>query len=99
MKFGERGCANLEKAFVEATGYELAMSESGSTNRDAKLSRMRRIEHDGSEYDISPHIKHGSRAPKMLRIHFAFDEQNKRIVVGYVGEHMDTAGTKRGRGR
>ena len=60
---------------------------------------MRRIEHDGSEYDISPHIKHGSRAPKMLRIHFAFDEQNKRIVVGYVGEHMDTAGTKRGRGR
>ncbi len=99
LKFGERGCANLEKAFVEATGYELAMSESGSTNRDAKLSRMRRIEHDGSEYDISPHIKHGSRAPKMLRIHFAFDEQEKRIVVGYVGEHMDTAGTKRGRGR
>lgn len=99
FKFGERSFGNLEQAFVEETGYELTLSESGSTNRDAKLSRMRRIEHDGSEYDISPHIKHGTRAPKMLRVHFAFDEQNKRLVVGYVGEHMDTAGTKRGRGR
>jgi hypothetical protein len=99
LKFGDMACANLERAFIEATGYELSMTESGSTNRDARLSRLRQLSHDGADYDISPHVKHGNRPPKILRVHFAFDEEKKRIVIGYVGEHMDTAGTKRGRGR
>jgi hypothetical protein len=30
-----------------------------------------------------------------LRVHFAVDNQNKRILVWHVGGHLDTAGTRR----
>jgi hypothetical protein len=77
-----------EKTFREKTGYELAMSEGKQTQDDKKLMRLRKIVHDGREYDITPHVKHGNVEPKLVRVHFAFDEGAKKIVVGHVGRHI-----------
>jgi len=87
LKF-EDGEKELERAFKDATGYDLAMSEGKMTKDDSKLMRLRRLQHDGAEYDVTPHVKHGTQEPKLVRIHFAFDESRKKIVIGHIGRHI-----------
>ena len=88
LKFEANEQVDWEKTFREKTGYELAMSEGKQTQDDKKLMRLRKIVHDGREYDITPHVKHGNVEPKLVRVHFAFDEGAKKIVVGHVGRHI-----------
>lgn len=97
MKFSEDGAfsGDWEKAFDDVSTFELTMTESSATKKNAAIMAKRQINYGGIEYDITPHLKWGSREPKMLRVHFAFDETSRRIVVGYIGPHMETAGTRR----
>jgi hypothetical protein len=44
---------------------------------------------------VVAHIKFGSKAPRLLRIHFALDRDSQRVIVGHCGDHLDTAGTRR----
>lgn len=94
LKFESGEQKDWERTFQDETGYELAMSEGRNTKKDKKLMGLRKILHDGREYDITPHLKHGNQVPKMLRIHFDFDEVGKKIVVGYIGSHIPNATTK-----
>jgi len=87
LKFKD-GEKELERAFKDATGYDLAMSEGKMTKDDSKLMRLRRLQHGGEEYDITPHVKHGTQEPKLVRIHFAFDASGKKIVIGHIGRHI-----------
>ena len=93
MKFDE-GSKEIEKTFQDRTGYEVAMKEGPSTKNDKKLMDLRKLMHGGREYDISPHLKHGNKEPKLVRIYFAFDEKGKKIVVGHIGRHIPNATTK-----
>jgi len=90
----EEGSKEIEKTFQDRTGYEVAMKEGPSTKNDKKLMDLRKLVHDGHEYDISPHLKHGNKEPKLVRIYFAFDEKRKKIVVGHIGKHIPNATTK-----
>jgi hypothetical protein len=94
LKFESGEQKDWERTFQDETGYELAMSEGSNTKKDKKLMGLRKIQHNGREYDITPHLKHGNQAPKMVRIHFDFDEKSKKIVVGYIGSHIPNATTK-----
>ena len=38
--------------------------------------------------------KKGNQGTKQIRIHFDYDEENKVIVIGFVGLHMDNASTR-----
>jgi hypothetical protein len=93
MKF-EDGSKEIEKTFQDRTGYEVAMKEGPSTKNDKRLMDLRKLIHDGQEYDISPHLKHGNKEPKLVRIYFAFDEKGKKVVVGHIGKHIPNATTK-----
>jgi hypothetical protein len=88
MKFKTDGQVDWERTFPEKTGYDLAMSEGKQTQGDAKLMRLRKVVHDGQEYDMTPHVKHGVFEPKLVRVHFAFDESRKKIVIGHIGRHI-----------
>jgi hypothetical protein len=85
---------SLEDEFEGTTGYPLAMSEGKQTKKDAKLMQKRVRHFEGTECDITPHVKYGSKKPKMLRVHFAVDNTKKRFVVGHVGDHIDNFTTK-----
>jgi hypothetical protein len=87
LKFKESEM-DLEGAFKNKTGYDLAMSEGKMTKDDAKLMRLRKLQCDGKEFDITPHVKHGNQEPKLVRIYFAFDEERKTIIVGHIGRHI-----------
>lgn len=90
MRFSETDGMSGEwnKRFQERTGIELAISEGKQTKADPALMRLRKVYHEGKEYDILPHIKWGTREPKILRIHYDFDAELQKVVIGYVGPHM-----------
>ena len=86
---------DLEGKFNSKTRYKLAMSEGKMTKDDAKLMRLRRLQHGGKEFDITPHLKHGNQEPKLVRIYFAFDEETRKIVIGHIGRHIPNYTSKR----
>ena len=85
----------LPVRFQEATGLELTMTEGKMTKSQSKLRDLRTVEYSGKEWDVSAHIKYGTKAPRCLRIHFALDGESRRVIVGHCGDHLDTAGTRR----
>jgi len=93
MKF-ESSSKFEENSFNSHSRFTLSMTEGKNTKRDSSLMALRKVTHCGTEYDITPHIKWGTQMPRMLRINFAFDEEKQKIVVGYVGPHLDNATTK-----
>lgn len=97
IKYESNGSGDIAKLFLERTGYEYAKTEGQNTKKDSSLRASRLIKVDGREYEIWPHIVYGNQEPKMLRVHFAYDDDLKRIIVGYVGPHMDNASTRKKR--
>lgn len=95
MKYEDEDGMINETTFKNDTGYEITMSESRMTSRDANLANQRKRNYKGKVYDISPHIKWGNKPPKCLRLHFAFVEDEKKILIGYFGEHLDNYSTRK----
>ena len=87
LKFRD-GEKDLQRVFRERTGYEFGITEGKMTKDDKDCMRLRRMQHGGREFDITPHVKYGNTEPKLVRVHFAFDEENKKIVVGHIGRHV-----------
>ncbi len=85
----------VSETFESRTRFGLTWTESKETKRDNRLMAKRRFVHDGKEWDMTPHVKWGTTAPKCLRIHFAVDRDAKRVIVGHCGDHLDTYGTRR----
>lgn len=90
--FVKRG--DIEHEFESSTVFEYAKGEGAQTTNNARLVQMRRFEFEGKQYEMWPHLKYGNKPGKQLRIHFAFDNDRQRIIVGYIGEHMDNATTR-----
>jgi hypothetical protein len=86
---------DLEAAFKGRCNFELAMSEGRQTKKDGDLMRLRKVTHNGREFDITPHLKYGSRKPKMLRLHFAIDREASCLVIGHLGDHMENYSTQK----
>jgi hypothetical protein len=86
---------DLERVFKEKTGFNLAMSEGRCTKRDKNFMKLRQDVFDGRPIDITPHVKIGNREPRLLRIHFFVDADEKRIVIGHCGGHLDNFSTRR----
>ena len=87
---------NFEADFNSAVaGFSLAMTETGQTRKDGTLMALRRLEWQGHSWDITPHLKYGTRLPRLLRLHFAFDNASRRFIIGHFGDHLDTSSTRR----
>lgn len=82
-----------EKKFKDDTGFELSMTEGKMTKKDSKLDALRKTVYDGKVYDTYPHLKWGGKPPKCLRLHFTFIEEEKKILIGYFGEHLENYST------
>ncbi len=92
------GC-DLEVEFRNRSGFELALTESAETKADKDLVRQRLVK-SGSRYVFAGgHIKAGNKRPNVLRIHYYYPPEATTISIWHCGDHLETAGTKRGRGR
>ena len=86
----------VAEEFKKRSKFDLTWTESKETKRDAKLMALRKIVHNGKERDITPHVKLGNKA-RLLRVHFCVDQDEKQIIIGHCGDHLDTYGTRRRR--
>lgn len=95
MKFGtERENVVInEKEFHDVSGFEITMTEGRMTNRDASLTRLRELEYEGKTVHINAHVKWGTDIKKSFRLHVAFLEEEKKILIGHFGRHMDNRTT------
>ncbi len=85
---------NIENEFRNRTGLDFSMNEGSQTKKDKKLMKLRCCEYAGDEYEFLPHMK-GKKNEGYLRIHVAFVDKEKKILVCHCGEHIDTYGTQR----
>ena len=85
---------DIEKKFEERTPYGYAKGEGTQTTKDSKLAAKRRFEFDGKSWEMWAHIKYHTVPGRQLRIHFAVDNDKRRLIIGYIGEHMDNATTR-----
>jgi hypothetical protein len=93
MKYVDK-VANLEKAFEDKTGLRYSRSEGSKTRKDAKLAALRRFEFEGKVYEMWTHVGLGTKEPHLIRVYFDFDDDTRRIIIGFIGSHMDNATTK-----
>lgn len=87
------GIKDVEKAFKQRTGWELAPTEGAETRMIAEFMNLRKDVYDGREISVEPHIKFPKSARKTgaqyQRLYYAYDSQTRKIIVGYVGDHLE----------
>jgi hypothetical protein len=89
--FFNTGGGDKKKLFKEQTGFDMAMTEGKQTKKDSRLMDLRQIEFDGQQFDMTPHLKYDTKPEQLLRIHFAIDDKNQRLIIGHVGAHIENA--------
>ncbi len=83
---------------AEQSGFQLAPVEKGTTRKNESMMRQRDVVVDGETVRCEAHFKEGRGVDdELLRIHFCIRGQEGRqnLVIGHVGGHLETAGTRR----
>lgn len=80
--------------FQSLTGLELSWGESGSTNNDQKFIRMRERTFKGRKYACTQHVKGKNHGRRSFRVYFKAITNDQVILIGNVGDHLPTAGTR-----
>jgi hypothetical protein len=72
---------------------EYAATESETVTSNPEMRKMRTFEYNGQKIEMFRHLKLGveDSATKTIRVHFFWDSDNKKIVIGYCGEHLPIA--------
>lgn len=85
---GER----LDVAFRERTGFELSTAERDLTKR---MLEERTRSYKGRKVIFGDHVK-GTSGPrsKLLRVHIAYDDEDRVIVIGHCGAHLTNNATR-----
>ncbi len=85
----QKRAADVERAFKDRTGFEFALHEGKQTHKDSKLMKLRATEYKGRVLHTEPHVKIGTKDPKILRVYLAADQVDRIIVVDHCGWHRD----------
>ena len=87
------GTRDIETAFKESTGWELATSEGAETRKIADMMNLRKDSYEGREISVEPHLKFPKSSRKTgaqyQRLYYAYDAETRKVVVGYVGDHLE----------
>ena len=69
-------------------GYASNEGEKAGKNKRAKLART--FEYKGNDIEMMKHLKYGVKnsPSETIRIHFEWDSEDKKIVIGYCGPHL-----------
>lgn len=72
-------------------GKAYAPRESETVRKNKKAKALRTFDYNGKAVEMWRHIKIGVKpsVSETLRVHFHWDDSNKRIVIGHCGEHLD----------
>ncbi|MBP2850798.1 hypothetical protein [Dickeya oryzae] len=76
-------------------GAAYSANESESVERSKQLSEMRIFEYEGNKIKMFKHVRIGVAHNKAdtIRAYFDIDLENKKVVIGYCGEHLPVQST------
>ena len=69
---------------------EYAAKESETVMANRTMRRQRTFEYDGTQVEMFRHLKIGvdDDPTRTIRVHFRWDADRQKIVIGYCGEHL-----------
>ena len=69
---------------------EYAAKESETVMASKAMRRQRTFDYDGTQVEMYRHLKIGvdDDPTRTIRVHFHWDSDRKKIVIGYCGEHL-----------
>jgi hypothetical protein len=72
---------------------EYAAKESETVMNNKAMRRQRTFEYQGEHVEMFRHLKIGADddAAKAIRVHFHWDSDRRKIVIGYCGEHLSVS--------
>lgn len=85
----------FEQLFRSKSSFELAMTEGKMTKADDDLMKKRKDQYNGKTIDITPHVKYGNRPPRMFRIYFNINNDERKIIIGHLGDHIENYTSKK----
>lgn len=87
---------DVAKEFNARSKFKYARSAGMMTRKNNSLMQQYFDEYDGRQINVETHIKNGNKEtdPKFIRIYFAYDEQTERLVISYMGAHLDNYSTR-----
>ena len=89
-KFIEGGDNEARKVFAN---NEYAAKESETVMGNQAMRRLRTFAYEGEQVEMFRHLKIGIEAnvAKTIRVHFHWDSERGKIVIGHCGEHLSVA--------
>ncbi len=89
------GCPDTETEFFRATGIEAARGEGSQSRKDRSVMQQRIDTYEGKQISLEPHVKLAQKkaGADHQRIYYCYDREFDRIIIGWIGEHLKTAGT------
>lgn len=85
-----------EEEVTRVAGCEMSFYEGSMTKKDGDLKKLRDDVYNGKVISVQPHIKLKSwkGEPEYQRLHFCYDAELKKIIIGYLGDHLESAATR-----
>ena len=85
-----------EEAIFRVSGCEMSFKEGSMTRKDGDLMRLREDEYAGYSISVEPHlkIKAWKGEPEHQRLHFCYMPEMRKIVIGYLGDHLESAASR-----
>ena len=95
LRYGKNAGGNIALQFGQITRFCYA-DESDTTKNIPAVRKERRLVHEGRNFDFWLHIKSAShnKEAKLIRAYFAFDDANRKILIGFFGPHLRNAATQ-----
>ena len=85
-----------EEDVMKATGFDISFREGSMTREQKEYMRLREDQYNGKTISVEPHLKlkNAKGEAAHQRLHFWYDPEMQRIVLGYLGDHLDSAATR-----
>ena len=83
----ERGDNEARKVFGQS---EYSAKESETVMGNKAMRRKRTFDYEGEPVEMFRHLKIGvdEDVARTIRVHFHWDAEREKIVIGYCGEHL-----------
>ncbi len=94
--FREKEGNLTEEDVTRVAGCEMSFREGAMTRKDSDVMKLRDDEYEGKAISVEPHLKLKSvkGEPPHQRLHFCYDPELRKIIIGYLGDHLDSAATR-----
>ena len=85
-----------EKDIADAAGFDMSFREGAETREREEFMKYRRDNYQGKKISVEPHLKFrgAKNEADYQRLHFWYDKEKQRIVIGYMGDHLPNAATR-----